>query len=141
MLLMQDQSVAFMLDTNGRLPLHLALIYHRPNREILAAIIAANNESEETDNYNEDAHEEEGSAATGAGDYIIYSVPLIKALVRANPKALGHAEPSTGLYPFLLAASNDTSSTLDMVFFLLYSNPSVVVNNVLLLRRKIEPSS
>ena len=143
MVLKQYQSVAFRLDTNGRLPLHLALMYHRRNQEKLAAI--ATKKSGEKDDNSEDSsiYEEEGSAAGGVDDdYIIYSVPLIKALVQTNPKALEHTEPSTGLYPFLLAASNDTSSTLDMVFFLVYSNPNVVANNALLfLGRKMEPSS
>ena len=142
MVLKQYQSAAFRLDTNGRLPLHLALIHHRRNRERLAAI--ATKESGEKDDNSDDSsiYEEEGSAAGGVDDdYIIYSVPLIKALVQTNPKALEHAEPSTGLYPFLLAASNDTSSTLDMLFFLVYSNPNVVANNALFLGRKMEPSS
>ena len=138
MLLKQDQSAAFMLDTCGRLPLHLALMHHSSNWDILAAIASTNesgenddkNSNEEEDMYEED---EESIAVEGVNDYVIYSVPLIKALVQTNPKALEHAEPSTGLYPFLLAAaSNYTSSTsLDMLFFLLNSNPSVAVNNVL----------
>ena len=145
MLLKQDPSAAFMLDTCGRLPLHLALMHHRSNWDILAAIASTNesgendvNIEEEEDMYEEDeesiAEDEESIAVDGVDDYIIYSVPLIRALVQTNPKALEHAEPSTGLYPFLLAAaSNYTSSTsLDMLLFLLKnSNPIVVVNNVL----------
>lgn len=112
------------------------MMYHKPNQEMLAAI--ANNGNIEKDDEDED---EEGSTATEVDDFfIIYSVPLVKALVQTNPKALEHNEPSTGLCPFLLAASDDTS-TLDMVFFLLCSNTSILVSNILILGKRIERSS
>ena len=137
MLLKQDQSAAFMLDTCGRLPLQLALMHHRSNWDILAAFASTNESGEKDVNIEEkedmSEEDEECIAVDGVDDYMIYSIPLIRALVRTNPKALEDAEPSTGLYPFLLAAaSNYTSSTsFDMLFFLLNSNPIVAVNNVL----------
>ena len=59
--------------------------------------------------------------------YELESASIIEMLVAVNPKALVHVETSTGLYPFLLAASDNTTAGLDIIFSLLsQTNPAVL---------------
>ena len=109
-LLESNTSAASVFDRGGRLPLHLALQYCKRNQQEMFSM-----KRQECDSHSVDGYE-------------LQSVPMIEALVAANPEALNCVEPSTGLCPFLLAASDNTA-VLDIVFSLLYLNPTVLQNS------------
>ena len=112
-LLESNTSAASVFDRGGRLPLHLALQYCKRNQQEMFSM-----KRQECDSHSVDGYE-------------LQSVPMIEALVAANPEALNCVEPSTGLCPFLLAASDNTA-VLDIVFSLLSLNPTVLQNATVL---------
>jgi hypothetical protein len=98
---------ASIVDSYGRLPLHLTLQYCRRNQEEMMKMKI----------------DEDGCESLNG--YEIHSFPMVKALVKANPETLTVPEPSTGLPSFLLGA-NDDNVGLDILFFMLRENPAVL---------------
>lgn len=113
-LLESNTEAASVFDRGGRLPLHLALQYCKRNQQEMFSM-----KRQECDSHSVDGYE-------------LQSVPMIEALVAANPEALNCVEPSTGLFPFLLAASGDNTEGLDIVFSLLSLNLTVLENSTVL---------
>ena len=86
----------------GRLPLHLLLIHN--------------------EDYSAFQHSFDSGRNTGIK---MESLPDVKAMIEANPRALDSIEPVSGLHPFMLAAVNNTIP-LDIVCLLLSRNPVVL---------------
>lgn len=103
---------AFMMNKNGNLPLHLAIIAHN------------NSNSCRHNNNNRGWHQKGG---------------VLKLIFYANPKAINYRDPDQHLYPFLLMAATTTTTTkeeeeednnnnnlLDTIYELLRANPEYV---------------
>lgn len=101
-------------DKDGRLPLHLLLIHHEENKALLDSI---------NDRFN-DVYSS-GQGPTTRHKYEMNTLTIVKEMVEANPRALDWLEPSTGLPPFMFAASAPTMS-LDIVYTLLLENPIIL---------------
>lgn len=108
MLLEKDSHAATRKDYQGRLPLHLFIMNQRYNSNEFD-VIRKNFESN----------------LLFSRGYDYDPISVTKILIDANPYALEFPEPSSGLYPFMLAASNNTA-TLDTVFLLLSENPGIL---------------
>ncbi len=96
-------------DRDGKLPIHLCLQHCRRNQ----------------DDFLEMKDQEQDSSSLD--DYTLQSFNMIKALVKANPTALHCVEPFTKLCPFLQATSHN-SAPLDICFYLLLSDPTILQN-------------
>ena len=98
---------ASLYDHDYRLPLHLMLIHHKTSHHRWLSV-------KESREYDDDECIDR---------YGMDSLNVAKALILSNPRSLNCIEPLTGLYPFMLAASGDTTTGLDMVFTLLSAKP------------------
>ncbi len=105
---------ASVFDKDDCVPLHLLLIHHEENKALLDAI----NERFK-DVYIS------GHGPTTRHMYEMDTLSIVKEMVEANPHALEWLEPSTGLPPFMFAASAPTMP-LDVVYTLLSENPIVL---------------
>lgn len=94
---------ASVTNREGRLPLHLLLMNNEDNKALL--------------------HLSEGGGNNGM--QIMESLPDVKAMIEANPRALDSIDPVSGLHPFMLAAVSNTIP-LDIVYFLLSESPIVL---------------
>jgi hypothetical protein len=106
MLVNVDSSAASRFDPNGRLPLHAFILHQHENSKIFESM--KNQVGYFTDGHHFDP------------------ITSLKCIMDANPNALEYPEPFTGLFPFLLAATNNHEATLDTIFLLLRENPGVL---------------
>lgn len=114
------------LDYNGRLPLHLACA--RSSRCETTCKEDASFAQKLVVEYPQAAYK----AATKSKRLPIHfavetrkPLKLIAALLKAYPNSLNVKDPRTGLWPFLLAASNN-DETIDSSYSLLRADPSIV---------------
>ena len=97
-------------DQRGRLPLNLAI-----------ASYAVWEEQYHLRYYHAS---EQPPVTRGAVGYIPHILETMRALIRAAPDALHTRDAQTGLYPFLLAATTNTS--IDVIYTLLSECPTMV---------------
>lgn len=103
-----DSSAASKCDANGRLPLHLLILHQHENSKMFESM---------TDRV--------GYFTRG---HHFDPLSNLKCVMDANPTALEYPEPTTGLCPFLLAASTGNhTGMLDTIFLLLTANPGILV--------------
>jgi len=55
----------------------------------------------------------------------------IEHILKAYPEGASARDPVTGLYPFMLAAGNDTENSVSTTYSLLLVNPSLVVGSII----------
>mmetsp|Transcript_5016 Transcript_5016/g.9531 ORF Transcript_5016/g.9531 Transcript_5016/m.9531 type:complete len:465 (+) Transcript_5016:584-1978(+) len=106
MLVYMDSSAASRCDPNGRLPLHSLILHQGENSKMFESITNCL-----------------GYFTRG---HHFDPLSTLKYVMDANPNALEYPEPSTGLFPFLLAATSNLATSLDSIFLLLKENPAVL---------------
>ena len=143
MTLLHDQSALLRIDEYGRIPLHYALVatpgkQEQDSREksfcVDLAYWSGNFEWRSLVQFILDNAPSSAKVQDGDGRLPIHLAiannrdldSVVLPIIAAYPSSIAAIDPCTNLKPFLLAASNDNASLLDVVFRLITLDPSLL---------------
>jgi hypothetical protein len=122
MILDKDRALASVPDKRGRLPLHLLLVHYGQTKEQY-----------------EDLKKQHNGFDSESG-FTLNIQESINEILNAYPSAIEITDPSSGLLPFMLAASV-RHMPLDIIFDLLIRNPTLVTSSCVTVKRKRDTDS